>query len=66
MGTQEGSTMTKSTFGIPVRTRVPLKAWVLAALVALFSLATSALHLHTTPTQSVLETLASESDFPGG
>jgi hypothetical protein len=58
--------MSKPTFGIPVRTRVPLKAWVLAALVALFSLATSALHLHITPSQSVLETLASQSDFLGG
>jgi hypothetical protein len=58
--------MSKPTFGIPVRTRVPLKVWVLASLVALFSLATSALHLHTTPSQSVLETLASESDFLGG
>ena len=54
--------MTKTTFGIPVRTRVPLKAWVLAALVALFSLVTSALHLQTAPKQSVLEALASQSD----
>jgi hypothetical protein len=58
--------MSKPTFGIPIRTRVPLKAWVLAGLVALFSLASSALHLHTTPNQSVLETLASESDLVGG
>jgi hypothetical protein len=58
--------MSKPTFGIPVRTRVPLKAWMLAGLVALLSLASSALHLQTTPSQSVLETLASESDFLGG
>lgn len=57
--------MIKPTFGIPVRTRVPLKLWVLAAFVALFSLATSALHLHTTPNESVVQALAS-SDFFGG
>jgi hypothetical protein len=58
--------MSKPTFGIPVRTRVPLKAWALAALVALFSLTMSALHLNTAPSQSVLETFASESDSLGG
>jgi hypothetical protein len=58
--------MSKSAFGIPVRTRVPLKAWLLAALVALFSLSTSALHLHTTPNKSVVQALASESNFFGG
>jgi len=52
-----------TTFGIPVRTRVPLKIWVLAALAAIFSLAASALHLHTTPSQSVIEALASESNI---
>jgi hypothetical protein len=58
--------MSKAAFGIPVRTRVPLKAWALAALVALFSLATSALHLQTTPNQSVLAALASQSNVFGG
>jgi hypothetical protein len=57
--------MIKPAFGIQVRTRVPLKLWVLAAFVALFSLATSALHLHTTPNESVVQALAS-SDFFGG
>ena len=52
--------MSKAAFGIPVRTRLPLKAWALAALVALFSLATSALHLQPTPNQSVLAALAFE------
>ena len=58
--------MSKPIFGIPVKTRVPLKAWVLAALVALCSLIASALHLHTTPNQSVLETSASELEFLTG
>jgi len=30
---------------IPVRTRLPLSAWAVAALVTVFSLASSALHL---------------------
>jgi hypothetical protein len=40
--------MSKTT-GIPVKTRLPLTAWVLAGLVTLFSLVTAALHVTTIP-----------------
>ena len=37
--------MTKIAHSLPVRTRLPLAAWAVAALVTLFSLASSLLHL---------------------
>ena len=36
--------MFKTVGTLPVRTRLPFKAWVLAGLVTLFSIATDALH----------------------
>ncbi len=32
--------------GVPVKTRLPFKAWMLAAIVTLFSLASSIIHSH--------------------
>ena len=37
--------MTKIAHCLPVRTRLPLAAWAVAALVTLFSIASSLLHL---------------------
>lgn len=37
--------MTKIAHSLPVRTRLPLAAWAVAALVTLFSIASSLLHL---------------------
>ena len=39
--------MINFTFGVPVKTRLPSKAWMLAAIATLFSLASSLLHSHT-------------------
>jgi hypothetical protein len=36
--------MINFTFGVPVKTRLPLRAWMLAAIATLFSLASSLLH----------------------
>jgi hypothetical protein len=36
--------MINFTFGVPVKTRLPLRAWMLAAIAILFSLASSLLH----------------------
>jgi hypothetical protein len=32
--------------GVPVKTRLPCKAWMLAAIIALFSLTSSIIHSH--------------------
>jgi hypothetical protein len=36
--------MINFTLGVPVKTRLPLRAWTLAAVVTLFSLASSIIH----------------------
>ena len=38
--------MINFTFGVPVKTRLPPRAWVLAALVTMFSLASSIMDSH--------------------
>jgi hypothetical protein len=50
--------MNKTAFGVPVRTRLPLKAWAAAMIVALFSLTTSTLHLNTGPHDSLLASVS--------
>jgi hypothetical protein len=40
--------MSKTT-GIPVKTRLPMPAWVLAGLVTLFSLVSALVHITTIP-----------------
>jgi len=49
--------MIKITGSVPVKTRLPLTAWVLAGLVTLFSMVSSLVHLAPalTPTQSLSE-----------
>jgi hypothetical protein len=44
--------MFKIVGSLPVKTRLPLKAWVLAGLVTLFSLATSLMHVGQPTTQA--------------
>jgi hypothetical protein len=39
--------MINFTFGVPVKTRLPSRAWILAAIATLFSLASSLLYSHT-------------------
>jgi hypothetical protein len=38
--------MSNFAFGVPVKTRLPIKVWSLAAIVTLFSLASSIIHSH--------------------
>lgn len=37
--------MSKLSLGVPVKTRLPVQAWIMAGVVALISLASSHLHL---------------------
>jgi len=39
--------MINFTFSVPVKTRLPSRAWMLAAIATLFSLASSLLYSHT-------------------
>ena len=39
--------------GLPVKSRLPLSAWLLAALVTLFSFVSSLKHVGTTPEQAI-------------
>ena len=57
--------MHKTAFGVPVCTRLPLKAWAAAMVVALFSLATSALHLNTEPHHSLLASVSVQTFLNG-
>ena len=45
--------MNDLTFGISVKTRLPPKAWMLAAVVTLISLASSTGHMHSTLHQAI-------------
>jgi hypothetical protein len=38
--------MINFTLGVPVKTRLPFKAWTLAAIITLFSLASTVVHSH--------------------
>jgi hypothetical protein len=55
--------MNKTAFGVPVRTRLPLKAWAVAVIVALLSLVTSTLHVDTAPDHSLLASITVQSAF---
>ena len=50
--------MFKIVGSLPVKTRLPLKAWVLAGLVTLFSLATSLTHVGQATIQAANSTTA--------
>jgi hypothetical protein len=53
-------------FGIPVKTRLPLKAWTLAAIVSLFSLASSIIHSHHAPDHAIYAGVAAAHGSPRG
>jgi hypothetical protein len=63
---QRESIMSKLTLGIPLKTRLPVKAWMLFAIVALFSLASSALHLPTAPSHSIYAAIVADWAAPRG
>ena len=41
--------MSNFAFGVPVKTRLPLKVWTMAAIVTLFSLLSSMMNFHAAP-----------------
>lgn len=45
--------MIKITGSVPIKTRLPLTAWVLAGLVTLFSMVSSLVHVAPAPNQAV-------------
>ena len=55
--------MSKIGLGVPVKSRLPLKAWAVAAVVTLFSLASSAMHRQLVPSYSIYAALIA--DTPG-
>lgn len=58
--------MINFTFDVPVKTRLPLTAWVLAALVTMFSLASSIIHSHDAPVHAIYAGVASSHGSPRG
>jgi hypothetical protein len=58
--------MSNFAFGVPVKTRLPLKVWALAAIVSLFSLVSSMTHSHTTPEHALYAGVAAEHRFSHG
>jgi hypothetical protein len=50
--------MIKITGSVPVKTRLPLMAWVVAGLVTLFSMVSSLVHIAPNQTQSLSEQAA--------
>jgi hypothetical protein len=58
--------MSNFAFGVPVKTRLPLKVWALAAIVTLFSLVSSMMHFHATPEHALYAGVAAEHGFSRG
>jgi hypothetical protein len=58
--------MSKFTLGVPFKTRLPVKAWLVAGAVTVFSLVSSPLHVQTSPNQSIFADLVSHRDVPRG
>ena len=55
--------MSNFAFGVPVKTRLPLKVWALAAIVTLFS---SMMHFHATPEHALYAGVAAEHGISRG
>ena len=55
--------MSNFAFGVPVKTRLPLKVWALAAIVTLFFLVSSVMHFHAAPEQALYAGVAAEHGF---
>ena len=58
--------MNKFTLGVPFKTRLPVKAWLVAGAVTVFSMVLLALHVQTAPNQSMFAGLVSDRDVPRG
>ena len=55
--------MIKITCGVPVKTRLPLTAWILAALVTLFSMGSSLVHVASPSPRMLSETEANQASL---
>ena len=58
--------MSKFTLCVPFKSRLPVKAWLVAGAVTVFSLVSSALHVQISPNQSMFADLVSDRDVPRG
>jgi hypothetical protein len=58
--------MSNFAFGIPVKTRLPVKVWALAAIVTLFSLVLSMMHFYAAPKHALYAGVAAELGFSRG
>ena len=56
--------MSNFAFGVPVKTRLPIKVWSLAAIVTLFSLASSIIHSHDASDHAIYAGVAAAHGVP--
>jgi hypothetical protein len=61
-GHSEGIAMIKITASVPVKTRLPLTAWVLAGVVTLFSMVSSLVHI--APASNHIQSLSEQATVP--
>ena len=58
--------MSNFAFGVPVKTRLPLKVWTMAAIVTLFSLLSSMMNFHAAPNIALYAGVAAEHGISRG
>jgi hypothetical protein len=58
--------MSNFAFGVPVKTRLPLKVWTVAAIVTLFSLLSSMMNFHAAPNIALYAGVAAEHGISRG
>jgi hypothetical protein len=58
--------MSNFAFGVPVKTRLPIRVWSLAAILTLFSLASSIIHFHDASDHAIYAGVASPHASPRG
>ena len=58
--------MSNFAFGVPLKTRLPIKVWSLAAIVTLFSLASSIIHSHDASDHAIYAGVAAAHESPRG
>jgi len=58
--------MSNFAFGVPVKTRLPLKVWTMAAIVTLFSLLSSMMNFHAAPNIALYAGAAAEHGISRG
>jgi hypothetical protein len=58
--------MSNLVFGVPVRTRLPLKVWAVAAVITLFSLASSKIHSPASSDHAVYAGVTAEHEVARG